>query len=110
MFNGLWTIEFISTMNRFGAGVLVLNNGRLLGGDNGYYYLGNYDVNDDNIRGTVAIIRFNKNVVSVFGDIDQFSLTFAGQIKPDSVEAVASFDNTPDLQIRIICKKKVNLS
>lgn len=109
MFNGLWTIEFISTMNCFGAGILVLNNGILLGGDNGYYYSGNYDVKDSNIRGTVAIIRFNKNVVSVFGDVDQFSLTFAGQIKQDSVEAVASFDNTPDLKIRIICKKKVDL-
>ena len=109
MFNGLWTIEFISTMNRFGAGVLVLNNGRLLGGDNGYYYLGNYAVKDNNIRGKVAITRFNKNIISVFGDVDQFSLTFAGQIKPDSVEAVASFDNTPDLKIRIICNKKVDL-
>lgn len=109
MFNGLWTIEFISTMNRFGEGILVLNNGRLLGGDNGYYYSGNYDVEDSNIRGTVSIIRFNKNVVSIFGDIDQFSLTFAGKIKQDSVEAVASFDNTPDWKIRIICKKKVDL-
>lgn len=106
MFNGLWTIEFISTMNRFGAGVLVLNNGRLLGGDNGYYYLGNYDVKDNNIQGNVAITRFNKNIISVFGDVDQFSLTFDGQIKPDSVEAVASFGNT---KIKIICKKKVDL-
>ena len=109
MFNGLWTIEFISTMNRFGAGVLVLNNGRLLGGDNGYYYLGNYEVKDNNVQGNVDIIRFNKNIISVFGDVDQFSLTFAGQIKPDSIEAVASFGNTPDLKIRIICKKKVDL-
>lgn len=109
MFNGLWTIEFISTMNRFGAGVLVLNNGRLLGGDNGYYYLGNYEVKDNNIQGKVAITRFNKNTISVFGDVDQFSLSFAGQIKQDSVEAVASFDNTSDLKIRIICKKKVDL-
>jgi len=109
MFNGLWTIEFISTMNRFGAGVLVLNDGRLLGGDNGYYYLGNYEVKDNNVQGNVDIIRFNKNIISVFGDVDQFSLTFAGQIKPDSIEAVASFGNTPDLKIRIICKKKVDL-
>jgi len=48
-------------------------------------------------------------MISVFGDVDQFSLTFTGQIKPDSVEAVASFDNTPDLKIRIICKKKVDV-
>ncbi len=31
MFNGLWTVEFISTINRYGRGVLVINENRLLG-------------------------------------------------------------------------------
>ena len=31
--DGLWTVEFSSTLNLFGTGVVVLNNKRLLGGD-----------------------------------------------------------------------------
>lgn len=42
MFNGLWTVDFISTINRYGKGVLVLSDGRLLGGDHGFYYSGTY--------------------------------------------------------------------
>jgi len=40
MFNGLWTVEFSSTINRYGRGVLIINDGRLLGGDDSYYYSG----------------------------------------------------------------------
>ncbi|MFQ5962856.1 MAG: hypothetical protein ACE5KZ_01060 [Candidatus Scalinduaceae bacterium] len=32
MYDGLWTVEFQSAIG-FGKGVLVLNKGRLLGGD-----------------------------------------------------------------------------
>lgn len=109
MFNGLWTIEFISTINRYGSGVLVANDGKLLGGDNGYYYSGDYRIEGDTIQGKVAVTRYNQNIISVFGNLDQFSLSFSGQIKKDSMEAAASFDNMPELKVKIICKKKVDL-
>jgi len=85
MVNGLWIVEFISTLNRFGFGVIVLNNGRLLGGDAGYYYSGEYDINDNMIQGKINVIRFDENSISVFGDIDQFSLKFSGQISNNYV-------------------------
>jgi hypothetical protein len=109
MFNGLWTVEFISTLNRFGYGVIVLNSGRLLGGDNGYYYSGNYEIKDNRIQGKVAITRYNPSVISVFGEINNFSLSLTGHITSNSIEAVGSFDMKPNLKIKIICKKKVEL-
>jgi hypothetical protein len=44
MYDGLWTVEFGSMANRYGRGVLIFINGRLLGGDDGYYYSGNYEI------------------------------------------------------------------
>ena len=109
MFNGLWTIDFISTMNRFGSGVLVVNEGKLLGGDNGFYYEGNYNIEGDTIQGKVTVTRFNENIISIFGNIDNYSLSFRGQIKKDTMEAVASIENMPDLKVRVVCKKKVDI-
>ena len=53
MIDGLWTVEFISTLNRSGKGVLVLNNGKIFGGDEGYYYSGTYQTNGNKIEGKI---------------------------------------------------------
>ncbi|MBW1649329.1 MAG: hypothetical protein JRJ44_01375 [Deltaproteobacteria bacterium] len=49
MYDGLWTVEFVATIHRYGNGVLVFNQNRLLGGDAGYYYSGKYNIDDKKI-------------------------------------------------------------
>ncbi len=110
MYDGLWTVEFNSMMNRYGRGILVINQNRLLGGDAGYYYVGTCNVNGSNIEGKVNIIRYDRNSVSVFGDIDHFELTFSGQIKDENLfDAIGIIANNPQTQIRIVGTKKEDL-
>lgn len=107
MINGLWTIEFISTLSRGGTGVLVLHDGRLLGGDNGYFYTGRYSFTGDAIDGSIDVVRFNLNVISVFGDADRFSLTFRGNVSEDiTIDGIAELEGRTDLRVQIKCKKK----
>ena len=108
-FNGLWTVEFISTVNRFGKGVLVLLDGRLLGGDAGYYYSGRYEIIGNTIKGNVNVTRFDANSISVLGDINQFALSFSGDINSTNISAAASLVSAPKLQIRLIGNKKEDL-
>ena len=44
MIDGLWTAEFGSSTGEFGGGVVVLQNGQILGGDGGYFYVGKFDL------------------------------------------------------------------
>lgn len=109
--NGLWTVEFISTFNRVGQGVLVLSDGRLLGGDAGYYYSGRYKITGTiltgtRIEGTVDVIRYDPTHLSVFGDIDRFTLSFAGDIDDYHLTAAATIPNNPDFQIKLTGNKK----
>jgi hypothetical protein len=48
------------------AGVVVLETGRVFGGDAGYYYLGNSEVQDNQIAGRVRITHFNGPLVDAF--------------------------------------------
>lgn len=109
MYDGLWTIEFGSTVNRFGRGVLIFVNGRLLGGDEGYYYSGHYEIDGTTLRGKVNINRFDVNCISVFGNIDHFSLTFSGEINHYHFSAAGVIPNNPQHQIRVVGNKKEEL-
>jgi len=109
MVDGLWTVEFSSALNLFGSGVVVLHEKRLLGGDAGYYYSGQYDVKNNTIRGEIDVIRFDQNSISVVGDVDQFGLTFTGQLSEDEFTGVAEVRDKPGLTINIRCRRKESL-
>jgi hypothetical protein len=108
MVEGLWTIEFTSAIG-FGTGIMVLTDRRLLGGDAGYYYSGEYTVEDHHIAGRAEIVRFDRNSLSVFGNMDSFTLDFSGEISEGSIVGVASLTDQPGLKAQIRCEKKTGL-
>jgi len=108
MFDGLWTVEFISTINRYGRGVLIVNDNRLLGGDDGYYYSGTWNVTDNNIEAHINVIKYDDNSVSVFGNINQFQLNLNGEIDEYQFNAVGTIVNNPQAQIRVVGTKRVD--
>ena len=103
--DGLWTVEFSSSLGLFGNGVVVIKDKRVLGGDVGYYYQGTLDLIDGNLTGNLTITRYDKNIVSVFGDMDEFSFPFTGRLVADEFQLEA---NVRGLQFQSRGKKKVN--
>lgn len=109
MFDGLWIIEFESIIQQYGKGVLVLNNGRLLGGDDGYYYSGTYRTIDNRFEGTATVIKHDPNSISVFGNIGHFEMTFVGEITDYRFKAVGHIINNPEAKITITGIKKEDI-
>jgi hypothetical protein len=108
MFDGLWTVEFMSTINRFGRGVVVLLNGRLFGGDAGYYYSGTYEIKGNKIEGLANVTRYDETHTSVFGNLGQFKLKFSGEISSLHFSASASIIDKPD-KLRLEGYKKEDI-
>jgi hypothetical protein len=106
--DGLWTLEF-SAPRLSGAGVAVFADGRVLGGDGGYYYAGDYKVNGDGIEATIDVVRFERNSISVFGDIPRFQLVVSGNVEGSELRAKGHMVQLPDLHIQIHGRKKVDM-
>lgn len=108
MNDGLWIVEFTSSVGLSGTGILVISGERLLGGDIGYYYSGQCKVEGEKLQGSVNVIRFDQNTLSVFGDEENFTLQLDGIIRGDVFEANATSDKYPKHAIAISGKKKEN--
>ena len=106
MLDGLWTVEFLGPFSMYGTGVLGIHEDRVLGGDAGYYYCGTCKQDNGNIKGELEVRRFERNSVSVFGDREEFSLTFSGEASDNEFSAIGSLVGTPGQEVTVRGKKK----
>lgn len=84
MIEALWSVKFIVPNNgAYGAGVVVLENGLIRGGDSNYYYLGNFEVRDGGIRASVNIHHYFGPLNNVFGPLTQVEVSLSGGIAYD---------------------------
>ena len=107
--DGLWIVEFESTLGLFGRGVMVLNGERILGGDVGYYYSGQCTFQGNKINAQVDVIRFDANSVSIFGDIESFTLVLDGTITGTDFQAQATSDSFPNIEMVVKGSKREDM-
>jgi hypothetical protein len=82
---GLWTVEFGSSVGIFGGGVAVFQNGKVMGGDGGYFYLGSYQETGNTVRATVNVAPFISGYESVFKTVGRpFSLDLVATLTDEN--------------------------
>ncbi len=78
MIEGLWIVKFLAPNDPsmdLNGGVVVVESGKIFGGDSGYFYIGSMEPNGSGVwHSELTITRHDPGIESVFGDIDQFKL------------------------------------
>jgi T3SS negative regulator,GrlR len=107
---GLWTIEFGSTVGQFGSGVVILQDGRILGGDNGYFYVGTYlQPSPHSFRADIDVTPFVPGIASVFNTSGKsLKLSLIGIVAEDGRNATAQgqVSNLPQLHLGVKLTKR----
>ena len=98
---GLWTVEFITNIGGTGSGTVIFENGRIAGGDAGYYYIGTYSIENDRLTGKIKTQRYKDGHTSVFGPLEQGTIKISGKIQGSDITASGSLLSHPDLEITI---------
>ena len=98
MRNGLYKVHFTTQLGS-GAGVVVLRDGRLYGGDSSMYYVGDYTLNGDHFTADVRTDRHTSNLSPVLG-VDRAHITLTGIYSNESVEAEGNARENPDVSFR----------
>ena len=95
MLEALWTVEFGSSMESYGAGVLVFETGRIFGGDSSYYYLGTFLVKNEIVEAEVEGTHYSGQAHSIFGFRHKFKLKLSGKPQVPLMELKAHFVDNP---------------
>ena len=108
MIDGLWIVQYEGIQGE-GAGVVVLTQGRLLGGDFGYTYEGNYIVKDNWIAASIHVANFLPNIASVLGHVGDFDLEMKAPITGNVIKATLSLVGQSEMSIVAKLTKKADL-
>ena len=101
MERGLWTVEFKTNVGGAGTGTIILDKGRVAGGDAGYYYIGKYTLDQDKITAEAKIRKYNPGHVSVFGPLEYGDLKIVGSISGSLMDATGQLDQLPSAKMTI---------
>ena len=93
--NGSYSAWF-RTRQGEGTGVVVLNDGKVTGGDNVSAYTGSYVVDGDKFTASIAARRHTQGLPSVFG-VDNVDLTLTGKSAPTTASCSGTAKQAPGL-------------
>jgi hypothetical protein len=109
MLEALWSVEFDSNVNDFGAGVAVFESGRILGGDSCYTYVGSYNVVNSSLDAKIKVTHYAGKPHSIFGPASEFNLVLTGVPSQASFKAVGHVKENPELKIAMKLTRQAEL-
>lgn len=105
----LWSAQFGSDQQLYGAGVMVLETNRVLGGDGQYFYVGEYMVSGGQIHTTIHVTHYAGMAESIFGLRDQFNVRLTGKVSDQSLSLNGELVEDPDIKMRAILTRRAEL-
>ncbi|HKR80051.1 MAG TPA: GrlR family regulatory protein [Nitrospira sp.] len=106
---GIYAAQFVSNADQYGEGIIVLDKGKIHGGDLDNVYVGTFSVRNNEIAATVDITNYSGNVWSVVG-LRQYRLTVKGAMKNSQNITVAGVvEGRADLAIKVNLRKLSHL-
>jgi hypothetical protein len=106
--DALWSFEFMDLKEHRGAGVVVFYSNKVLGGNDGFTYIGEYLLKGNEISFKVDVKRFNEHAPGIYKD--EYTLIAKGEYNDlDFVITGSPIDNK-DLLLAIHLTRQQEIS
>lgn len=109
MVEALWSVEFISTQGDMGAGVIVLETRRIFGGDSRYFYVGSYEVKNQELEAEIEVTHYSGEPYSIFGPEKNFRIKITGEIGKDVMMGQGHRVDNPQLKLDVRLIRRAEL-
>ena len=100
MQNGLYAVSFETPFGA-GAGVIVKNGTAVSGGDSAYAWFGEMNDAGAALSGSLKVVKHGDSMVSVFGPLNEFTLSFTGSFSGSTAKLTATTRAAPGVGMTI---------
>jgi hypothetical protein len=101
--DGFYGVRF-KTPRGEGAGVVMLANGKMRGGDSSLAYSGSFAQDGDNFNAKVATSRHAQGLLSVFG-VDAVNITLTGKSSGTGANCTGTAAEAPGLTFQAVLSR-----
>jgi len=108
MIEALWTLKFGRYGVQEGAGVMVLEAGRLFGGDSSFSFIGSYAVKGEKLLAKVRVKRHSEYLPNIFG-IEECDLVITGTAESTQLRLIGEVVGQPGAVIQILATRDTEL-
>ena len=106
---GIWTGEVYSAFGWENRGVFMLENGRIIGGDNRQYSVGTYNLSDNDMRAEL-LVHYYGPPRTVFGEAkEKFTTEIVGTWKSGEIDGTIRRPDKPQFDLQIRLTKRMDL-
>ncbi len=111
MIDGLWSVQIgVKETEMQQAGVLVLENQRLLGGSNDYFYRGHYQIVKGVLDGEMTVTFCGRKESPFFQPRRRFRLRFMGKIRSRIIKLENFMIGDPEKNVLLFLIKRSPLT
>lgn len=110
MIDALWSLEFESNQQRAGNGVVVLKDGRVLGGDSMMLYDGRYTVEDGQVYALIQVSTYapRGELQSTVG-LRAFTLDLKGPLDDNTMDFTGFVTQDPHRKLTVHAQRRAEL-
>ncbi|MEW5897269.1 MAG: GrlR family regulatory protein [Nanoarchaeota archaeon] len=109
MLEALWSVEFVSNLQVQGAGVVVLETGRVFGGDAQYFYVGDYNMHHDKAQVSLKVKHYSGAPNSIFGQLKEFHVKLEGTPNREKFDMIGHLVEDPTRKMAIRLTRRAEL-
>jgi hypothetical protein len=104
----LWSVRFSSNMGIHGGGVVVIENGKILGGETGYTYIGSMRADRERVIARMKVSKYMAEAAPIFG-MDHFEMELTGRPHESQIRFDGFVVGSPQHDISIDLVRRVEL-
>jgi len=98
---GIYYVIFESSLGVPGDGLVVIDSGRVHGGDHRFIYRGNYQERETDIDAEIFVRHFRGKAKSIFGNISTFYVILSGKAEKESFNLSGYIAGQSHLKIHV---------